>query len=123
MPIRLGPLLAETPLGMGVLGAVVSGSNAAAKNAHLLRKGSTRHLDAARDVGNEALKGVVVTTAGAAVITSFGGGLLTSLGATLVIGTLGKYAWDRGCQSVADRGGKTRAPARMRRQLRTGEST
>ena len=124
MPFRLGPYLAETTVGMGVLGAVISGTNAMAKNAELLKKGSIDPSDAALDVGKEALKNGVVTAATFVAVASLGGELVASIGLTLVIGTTLKYAWDRGYDAI-DESRKTpdrKRIARVKQNLITREA-
>ena len=100
LPFRLGPYLAETTVGMGVLGAIISGTNAVAKNAERVRLGTITPADAAIDVGKEALKNGVVTAATFVAVASLGGELAVSVGLTLVIGSTLKYAWDRGYDAV-----------------------
>lgn len=114
LPFRLGPYLAETTVGMGVLGAVISGTNAMARNAERVRKGAATPAEAVTDVGKEALKNGVVTAATFVAVASLGGELIASVGLTLVIGTTLKYAWDRGYEALEEErlnaGGK-RLPA------------
>ena len=110
MSFELGPYLAETTVGMGVLGAVITGTNAMAKNAELLREGSVTSTEAAADVGKEALKNGVATAATFVAVASFGGELLVSVGLTLVIGTALKYVWDRGYDAIDETIGKQCAP-------------
>lgn len=103
MPFRLGPYLAQSPIGMGALGAIVSGSSAAAKNAELLRKGTVSQSEALLDVSNEALKSAVVSAATSVIVLSVGGELALSLGLTLLIGTTGKYFWNRGKETASEK--------------------
>lgn len=100
MPFRLGPYLAETTIGMGVLGAIISGTNATAKNVERVRKGTITPGDAAVDIGKEALKNGVVTAATFVAVAGLGGELIASVGLTLVIGSTLKYAWDRGYDAL-----------------------
>ena len=100
MPFELGPYLAESTLGMGVLGGIISGTNAVAKNTEKVRVGSATQTEAAIDVGKEVLKNGVATAATFAVVASLGGELLVSVGVTLVVGTALKYLWDRGYEVV-----------------------
>lgn len=96
MPLRLGPYLAESTVGMGILGAIISGTNAIAKNAERVRTGVVTPTDASLDVDKEALKNGIVTATPFVVVASLGGKLLVSVGLTLMMGTTLKYAWDRG---------------------------
>ncbi len=100
MPFQLGPHLAESTIGMGVLGGLISGTNAVARNAERVRIGSATREEAAIDVGKEVLKNGVATAATFVAVASFGGELLVSVGLTLVIGTTLKYIWDRGYDAV-----------------------
>jgi hypothetical protein len=111
VPFRLGPYLAETTVGMGVLGAIISGTNAMAKNAERVRRGTVTPADAAVDVSKEAIKNGVVTAATFVAVASLGGELVASIGLTLVIGTTLKYAWDRGYDALDEE----RAAAKRKR--------
>lgn len=118
MPFRLGPYLAETTVGMSVLGAVISGTNAMAKNAERVRKGAATPAEAATEVGKEALKNGVVTAATFVAVAGLGGELIASIGLTLVIGTTLKYAWDRGYEALEQEqsnAGRKRLPAAKKR--------
>lgn len=120
MPFRLGPYLAETTIGMGVLGAIVSGTNATAKNAELVRTGAVTPSEAALDVGKEALKNGVVTAATFVAVASLGGELIASVGLTLIIGTTLKYAWDRGYDALDEEGAAARRKRlSLQRQMRS----
>lgn len=102
MPFRLGPYLAESTVGMGVLGAIISGTNAIAKNAERVRTGVITPTDASLDVGKEALKNGIVTATTFVVVASIGGELVASVGLTLMIGTTLKYVWDRGYDALEE---------------------
>ncbi len=100
MPFLLGPYLAETTAGMGAMGAIISGTNAAAKNIERVRDGSASQTEAVIDVGNEVVKNGLATAATFAVVASLGVELVAAVGITLVVGTTLKYAWDRGHDAV-----------------------
>lgn len=102
MPFRLGPYLAESTVGMGVLGAIISGTNAIAKNAERVRTGVVTPTDASLDVGKEALKNGIVTSTTFVVVASLGGELVVSVGLTLMMGTTLKYAWDRSYDALEE---------------------
>ena len=102
--MELGPYLAESTTGMGVIGAIVAGTNATAKNVELLRNGSISETDAALDIGEEALKNGLATALTFAVVGVIGGELIASIAATLVIGTSLKFLWDRGSDYVEKTG-------------------
>ena len=103
MPFQLGSYLAESTLGMGALGGIISGTNAIAKNAEMVRTGTVTETEAAIDVGKEVLKNGVATAATFAAVATLGGELLVSVGLTLVIGTTLKYLWDRGYDAVDEK--------------------
>ena len=98
--MELGAYLAESTAGMGVLGAIVAGTNATAKNAELLRVGAISETDAVLDIGMEALKNGVATALTFGTVAAIGGELIASIGATLVIGATLKYFWDRGAEHL-----------------------
>ena len=124
LPFQLGPYLAETTVGMGVIGAIISGTNATAKNVERLRKGSVSQTEAVLDVSNEALKNGVATAATFAVVASLGVELVAAIGFTLVIGTTLKYAWDRGHDAVEKdlKRGRKR-PVKKAPQLRVAKAS
>ena len=84
-------ILPKSIPGMGILGAIVGGTNAIAKNAELLRAGSISQTDAALDTGKEALKNGVATALTFAVVGAVTSELAVSIGVTLVLGTTLKY--------------------------------
>lgn len=102
VPFRLGPHLAESTVGMGILGAIISGTNAIAKNAERVRTGVVTPTDASLDVDKEALKNGIVTATPFVVVASLGGELVVSVGLTLIIETTLKYAWDRGYDALEE---------------------
>jgi hypothetical protein len=119
LPFLLGPFLAETTAGMGVMGAIISGTNATAKNVERVRNGSASQTEAVMDVGNEALKNGLATAATFAVVASLGFELVAAVGLTLVVGTTLKYAWDRGHDAVeADLKKGKKRPVRQKRPVK-----
>jgi hypothetical protein len=85
---------------MGILGAIVAGTNATAKNVELLRQGSISETDAVLDIGEEALKNGLATALTFATVAVIGGELIASVAATLVIGASLKFLWDRSSDYV-----------------------
>lgn len=113
LPFLLGPYLAETAVGMGVMGAMISGTNAAAKNVERVRTGSISETGALIDLGNEVVKNGVATAATFAVVASLGVEIVAAVGVTLIVGTTLKYAWDRGRDAVEkDLGKRKKRPVK-----------
>lgn len=100
MAFHLVPYLAKSVPGVGILGAIVGGAAAMAKNAHLLRDGKISGRDAAIDTGKETVGAGLATAFSAVVVGAVGGGLAVSLGVAVVAGIAGKYVWDRGVEYV-----------------------
>ncbi|OSM08655.1 magnetosome protein MamC [Magnetofaba australis] len=99
---NLAQFLTTSASGTGVLGAVVGGSAAIAKNIHLYNKGLVSPEEAAIDSGKEAAGAGVATAVSAVAAGAVGGGLVVSLGTALVAAVAGKYAWDRGAEYLED---------------------
>ncbi|MBF0268817.1 MAG: magnetosome protein MamC [Alphaproteobacteria bacterium] len=95
MPFHLAPYLAKSLPGVGVLGGIVGGAAALAKNLHLLQAGKVSSKEAAIDTGKETVGAGLATALSAAVAGAVGGGLVVSLGVAVAAGIAGKYAWDR----------------------------
>ncbi|CAA7622599.1 magnetosome protein MamC [Magnetospirillum sp. SS-4] len=100
MPFHLAPYLAKSVPGIGVLGALVGGAAALAKNARLLKEKRITNTEAAIDTGKETIGAGLATALSAVAATAVGGGLAVSLGTALVAGVAAKYAWDRGVELV-----------------------
>ncbi len=107
MAFHLAPYLAKSLPGIGVLGGIVGGAAALAKNAHLLKAGKVTRKDAVIDTSKETVGAGLATAFSAAVAGAVGGGLVVSLGVAVAAGIAGKYAWDRGMefaeQKIAER--------------------
>jgi hypothetical protein len=107
MAFHLAPYLAKSLPGIGVLGAIVGGAAALAKNAHLLKSGKVTRQEAVIDTGKETVGAGLATAFSAAVAGAVGGGLAVSLGVAVAAGLAGKYVWDRGMdlaeQKIAQR--------------------
>ena len=100
MPFHLAPYLAKSVPGVGVLGALVGGAAALAKNVRLLKEKRITNTEAAIDTGKETVGAGLATALSAVAATAVGGGLVVSLGTALVAGVAAKYAWDRGVDLV-----------------------
>lgn len=102
MAFHLVPYLAKSVPGVGIIGAVVGGAAAMAKNAHLLKDGKITGREAAIDTGKETVGAGLATAFSAVVVGAVGGGLVLSLGVAVAAGIAGKYVWDRGVEYVED---------------------
>ncbi|MBL6992126.1 MAG: magnetosome protein MamC [Bacteriovoracaceae bacterium] len=103
MAFNLAVFLAESAFGVGVLGGVVGGSAAVAKNTKLHQKGEIKTEEAIRDSAEEALGAGVATAFSAVTAGAVGGGLMVSLVTAFAAAACGKYAWDRGVEAVHKR--------------------
>ncbi len=97
---NLAQYLAQSASGVGVLGAVVGASGAAAKNIKDHRDGLIETGDALYDTGKEGLGAGLATAFSAVAAGAVGGGLAVSLGTALVAATGAKYAYDRGVEQL-----------------------
>ncbi len=97
---NLAQYLAQSASGVGVLGAVVGASGAAARNIKDHRDGLVETKDAIYDTGKEGLGAGLATAFSAVAAGAVGGGLAVSLGTALVAATGAKYAYDRGMEQL-----------------------
>lgn len=95
MPFHFASMLAHSSSSLGILGAVVGGSIATAKNYKAVQDGSIDYTDAAVDVGKETLGAGVATTMGVVATGVLGGGFVVSLVTVMAVASGTKYAWDR----------------------------
>ena len=100
MSFQLAPYLAKSVPGIGLLGGIVGGAAALAKNARLLKDKQITGTEAAIDTGKEAAGAGLATAFSAVAATAVGGGLVVSLGTALIAGVAAKYAWDLGVEFV-----------------------
>ncbi|MGN7611820.1 magnetosome protein MamC [Magnetococcales bacterium HHB-1] len=100
MSFNLALFLSQSVSGVGVLGGVVGGSAALAKNVRKRKKKEISRVDAAYDVSKEAVGAGVATAFSAFTAGVVGGGLVISLGTAFAAATAGKYAWDRGMEKL-----------------------
>lgn len=100
MAFQLAPFLAQSVPGVGLLGAIVGGSAALAKNYKDYKKGSVDAKAASVDVGKETAGAGVATAVSAAAVGAVGGGLAVSLVTALAVATGAKYVWDRSMEQV-----------------------
>ena len=91
-PLSLAQYLAQSAAGVGVLGAVVGTSAAAAKNIKDHRDGLIDTKDALYDTSKEGLGAGVATAFSAVAAGLVGGGVALSLGTALIAATGAKYA-------------------------------
>ena len=111
MSFKLAPYLAQTVSGIGILGGIVGGAAALAKNARLLQDKKVSRTDAAIDTGKETVGAGLATAFSAVAAGAVGGGLAVSLGTALVAGVAAKYLWDAGVELVEKEMGSRKAPA------------
>lgn len=102
MAFNLATYLMRNSAGVGVLGAVVGGSAAAAKNYKDHKRGVIDKREALVDTGKEAAGAGVATAFSAVVAGVVGTGLVLSLGAAFVSAAAAKYAWDRTMDKLDD---------------------
>lgn len=98
MSFNLAMFLARSVGGVGVLGGVVGGSAALAKNIRKKNAGEITNQELAIDTGKEAVGAGVATAFSAFVAGLVGGGLVVSLGTAFAAAAAGKYAWDYGIE-------------------------
>lgn len=95
--------LAQSTSGIGILGAIVGGSAAAAKNFKDNKDGIISTKEALIDTSKEAAGAGVATAVSAVAVGVIGGGLILSIGTAVVVAAGSKYAWDRGLEKVEDK--------------------
>jgi hypothetical protein len=100
MSFNLAMFLARSVGGVGVLGGVVGGSAALAKNIKKKRAGEITNREMAIDTGKETVGAGVATAFSAFSAGVVGGGLAVSLGTAFVAAAAGKFAWDYGVEML-----------------------
>jgi len=100
VPFNLAMYLAQSAAGVGVLGSIVGGSAAAAKNIKDHRKGNVSTNEALYDTGKEGMGAGVATAISALSVGVVGGGLAVSLGTAFVAAVGAKFVWDRAVERV-----------------------
>ncbi|MBF0189220.1 MAG: magnetosome protein MamC [Magnetococcales bacterium] len=103
MSFNLAMFLSKSAPGVGVLGAVVGGSAALAKNLKAKSEGEITTREVVVDTSKETAGAGVATAFSAYVTGVVGASLIPSLGTAFVTAVVGKYAWDRGVELVEDR--------------------
>ncbi|MBF0359162.1 MAG: magnetosome protein MamC [Magnetococcales bacterium] len=103
MSFNLAMFLAKSVGGVGVLGGIVGGSAALAKNIKKKREGTISNREIAVDTGKEAVGAGVATAFSAFSAGLVGGGLAVSLGTAFVAAAAGKFAWDYGVDFIEAR--------------------
>ncbi|HAT51476.1 MAG: magnetosome protein MamC [Nitrospirae bacterium] len=94
MSFNLAMFLAKSTGGVGILGAVVGGSGALAKNIKRKARHEISQRELIVDTSKEAAGAGVATAFSAFTAGLVGGGLATSLGTAFIAAVVGKYAWD-----------------------------
>ncbi|ABK44766.1 hypothetical protein Mmc1_2265 [Magnetococcus marinus MC-1] len=97
---NLALYLSKSIPGVGVLGGVIGGSAALAKNLKAKQRGEITTEEAVIDTGKEALGAGLATTVSAYAAGVVGGGLVVSLGTAFAVAVAGKYAWDYGMEQM-----------------------
>ncbi|MBF0383213.1 MAG: magnetosome protein MamC [Magnetococcales bacterium] len=101
MSFNLAMFLAKSVGGVGVLGGIVGGSAALAKNIKKRKEGvEISNQEIAIDTGKETVGAGVATAFSAFTAGVVGGGLAVSLGTAFVAAAAGKFAWDYGVEFV-----------------------
>jgi hypothetical protein len=100
-PFNLASYLSQNAAGVGLLGAIVGGSAAAAQAISDHKRGYISREQAIRVTGTQAAGAGVATAVSAVAAGLVGGGLILSLGTAFVAATAAKFAWDRGLEGVA----------------------
>jgi hypothetical protein len=103
MSFNLAMVLAKSVGGVGVLGGIVGGSAALAKNIKKKKEGTITNREMAIDTGKETVGAGVATAFSAFAAGTVGGGLVLSLGTAFAAAAAGKYAWDYGVEMVESR--------------------
>jgi len=98
--MNLAQYLAQSVSGVGVLGAIVGGAAAAAKNYKDHKDGLVTPTEAFYDTTKEAAGAGIATAVSAVAVGIVGGGLAISIGTALVVASGAKYAWDRTMEEV-----------------------
>ena len=100
MAFHLAQFLAQSSGGVGVIGAIVGGSAAAAKNYKNYKDGTVSGADAVKDVTKETTGAGVATAVSAVAAGIVGGGLAVSLITAVAVAFGTKYVWDRAMETV-----------------------
>ena len=98
--MNLAHYLAQSASGVGVLGAIVGGSAAAAKNYKDNKDGLITTKEAVYDTTKEAAGAGIATAISAVAVGVVGGGLMLSIGTAFAVAAGTKYAWDRTMEEV-----------------------
>ena len=95
--------LSQSTASIGVLGGIVGGTAAAAKNIKSLKNGEISQSEAALDVGKETVGAGVATAAAAVAAGMVGSSVLISAVTVIGVGTGAKYFWDMGVEKIEER--------------------
>ena len=103
MALHLAPLLFRSVPGGGVLGGIVGGSAAVAKNLKARKDGAhISNAEIAQDAAKEAAGAGAATAFSVYVVGIVGGGLVISLGTAFAAAVAGKYFWDLGMERLEE---------------------
>ncbi len=103
MSVNIAMQLARSTPGVGVLGAIVGGSVTLAKHLPALKDGSADNRAVAIETGREAAGAGVATAVATYAAGVIGGGLLVSVGTAVAVAAVGKLAFDRGVDYIAEK--------------------
>jgi ABC-type nitrate/sulfonate/bicarbonate transport system permease component len=95
--------LSQSTSGVGVIGAIVGGAGAAAKNYADFQKGAVSSREAVANTAIEATGAGVATVVSAAAVGIVGGGLALSIGTAVGVAAAAKYGWDKVVERAEDR--------------------
>lgn len=98
--MNLAATLAQSASGVGVLGAIIGGAAAAAKNYRDVTEGQVSARDAVYDTTKEAAGAGVATLFSAIAAGTVGSSLILTIGTAFVAGAGAKYAWDRALEQL-----------------------
>jgi hypothetical protein len=98
--MNLAHFLSSSAPGVGIFGAIVGGSGAAAKNYSDYKNGLVSYKMAVYDVSKETTGAGVATAASAVAAGVVGSSLALTIVTAVGVAAGVKYAWDRGMDSV-----------------------
>ena len=100
--MNLVHFLSQSTGSIGILGGLVGGTAAAAKNIKDYRNGDVTETQAAIEVGKETLGAGVATAAGAAAAGLVGTSVVASVLAVITVSTGAKFLWDMGVDKIEE---------------------
>ncbi len=109
MAFNLATYLSQNAVGVGVLGAVVGGSAAAAKTYRDHKRGIISRRQAMAHTGKETAGAGIATAVSAVAASMVGASLIPALGAAFAAAAVTKYGWDRTMDKLTARPKPARA--------------